>query len=227
MDIKFRFKQVGDYNFESQVLKNSKPVLVVCYAPESGLSKIVAEIVAEIAEKYKGKLDVFLMHVLDSKDVFFKYRVKEIPTLLHFKDGVLVSKMSNIQLSPKLKSSIENMISGEFLLSQQNLVSITDENFEEELANFDGLAVLNFWVSGMDVCWAMENDLSDLADKYEGKVKIGIADLREAKELATKYRVIDAPTMLFLHKGEELDRIVGLRTKRSIENFIVHHLARI
>lgn len=215
-------RTLSDYDFQQTVIDGKETALVVCYTPDSGLCKLVIELAEQIGEKYAGTLQVYVMHVLDSKDTFFTHRVQNLPTVLYFKDGVLMSRLTDLKLTPQLKKQIEDIIGGEFLLQHPLLCEITDDNFDAETKTYPGLVALNFWVSGLDTCWAMEHDLGDLAKQYAETVKVCIVNWKESKDLATRYRVADIPTMLFLHRQKEEDRLIGMKNKRTIDNSIRH-----
>ncbi|HNW93889.1 MAG TPA: thioredoxin domain-containing protein [bacterium] len=215
-------RALSDYDFTKTVIDGKQTALVVCYTPDSGLCKLVIDLAEELGEKYAATLQVYIMHVLDSKDTFLAHRVINLPTILFFKEGVLMSRLTDIKYSPHLKKQVENLIGGEFLISNPLFTEITDENFDAETRDFPGLVILNFWVSGIDTCWAMESDLNEIARMYKNSVKICVVNWKDSRDLATRYRVADIPTMLFLVKQKEEERAAGLKNFRSIENIVRH-----
>ena len=79
-------------NFETEVLKAEKPVLVDFYADWCGPCKMIAPIVKEIADEYDGKILVGKVNVDEEPDLTMQYNVSSIPTLMVFKNGQLVNK---------------------------------------------------------------------------------------------------------------------------------------
>lgn len=215
-------RALSDYDFHKVIIEGRPNALVVCYTPDSGLCKLVVDLAEEIGDKYAGSLQVYIMHVVDSKDTFLRHRVISLPTILYFKDGALVSRLTDLQYSPTLKKSIENLVGGDFILSNPLFTEITDENYDSVAGSYPGLLMLNFWLSGLETCWVMEKDLAILARKYEKQLKIGVVNWKESKDLATRFRVADIPTMLLIHRQQEEDRIVGMKSTRTIENAIRH-----
>ena len=88
-----------DDNFEQEVLKSDKPVLVDFWAPWCGPCKMVSPVVTQIAEEMKEKLKVGKMNVDDHAKTPQKYQVSSIPSLKIFKDGKVVSEI--IGAAPK------------------------------------------------------------------------------------------------------------------------------
>lgn len=79
-------------NFETEVLKSDKPVLVDFFATWCGPCKMTAPHVAKIAETYEGKVKVGVLDVDEAPDIAQNYGVSSIPTLLVFKNGEVVKQ---------------------------------------------------------------------------------------------------------------------------------------
>lgn len=84
--------EVNDSNFEEQVLQSDKPVIVDLWAEWCGPCKMVGPIVDEIGKEYEGKVVVAKLDVDGNPQIPTKYRVRNIPTILFFKDGELKDK---------------------------------------------------------------------------------------------------------------------------------------
>ena len=96
-------KHISDASFEADVLQSSKPVLVDYWAEWCGPCKMIAPILDEVSNTYKGKLQVAKMNVDENRDIPAKFGIRGIPTLMIFKDGQLaatkVGAMSKAQLT--------------------------------------------------------------------------------------------------------------------------------
>jgi thioredoxin 1 len=84
---------VNDSNFEEIVLKTDKPAVVDFWAAWCGPCRMIAPIIEELAGEYEGKAVIAKCDVDSSEDIPVKYGIRNIPTLLFFKDGELKDKI--------------------------------------------------------------------------------------------------------------------------------------
>jgi thioredoxin 1 len=85
--------EVTDASFETEVLKSDVPVLVDFWATWCGPCKMIAPLVAELAEEYDGRLKVAKIDVDKNNSVAGQFRIMSIPSLLFFKDGEKVDQI--------------------------------------------------------------------------------------------------------------------------------------
>src|SRR5437899_12628075 len=84
---------IGDQNFDEEVLNAKVPVLVDFWAAWCAPCRMLAPVVDAIAEKYDGKAKVVKLNVDENALTPGKYNIRGIPTLLLFKDGVIKDKI--------------------------------------------------------------------------------------------------------------------------------------
>ncbi|MCK5492834.1 MAG: thioredoxin, partial [Candidatus Omnitrophica bacterium] len=82
--------KVTDSNFEQEVIKSDKPVLVDFWAEWCGPCRMVAPVIEEIAQEYKEKLKVCKINVDEASNTASQYGVMSIPTIAVFKNGKVV-----------------------------------------------------------------------------------------------------------------------------------------
>jgi thioredoxin 1 len=95
-----------------------------------------------------------------------------------------------------------------------NLNVLTESNFDAEVAS--GVTLVDFWAEWCGPCKLIMPTMEELAGEYEGKAKIGKANVDEAPALAQKYSVSSIPTILILKDGEEIKRFVGVTKKGEL-----------
>ena len=102
--------KLTDAEFENQVIKSEKPILVDYWAEWCGPCKMIAPVLSEIAEEYSGKVKIAKVNIDESPDTPPKYGIRGIPTLMIFKKGEVeatkVGAVSKSQLIAFIDSNI-------------------------------------------------------------------------------------------------------------------------
>ena len=80
-------------NFEEEVLKSDVPVLVDMFATWCGPCKMMAPVVAQLAEEYEGTVKVAKLDIDQNVDIVAQYKIMSVPTFLVIKDGEVVKKL--------------------------------------------------------------------------------------------------------------------------------------
>lgn len=101
--------EVSDAQFEQEVLKSDKPVLVDFWAVWCGPCKAIAPLVDEVATKFAGKAKIVKMDVDKNNSIPMRYGVRGIPTLLFFKDGKVAQQFVGANVS---LDQIEKVLTG-------------------------------------------------------------------------------------------------------------------
>lgn len=102
--------ELTDSNFDDLVLKSDKPVIVDFWAVWCGPCRIIGPIVQEIGEEYSDQLVVGKLDVDNNPDVTRKYGIRNIPTLLFFKNGEVVDKQVGSVPKPVLVQKLEQYL---------------------------------------------------------------------------------------------------------------------
>ncbi|MDO5416845.1 MAG: thioredoxin [Lachnospiraceae bacterium] len=97
-------------NFEAEVLRSEKPVLVDFYADWCGPCKMLAPAVEALAEELAGVVKVGKVNVDECEDIAGQYGVMSIPTLVLIKDGKEVNRMMGLQPKAALRQFIESVM---------------------------------------------------------------------------------------------------------------------
>ncbi|MFC1651868.1 thioredoxin [Patescibacteria group bacterium] len=99
-----------DENFETEVLKSDKPVLVDFWAEWCGPCKMMTPVIEELVKEYDGKAKIGKLNVDDSPDTASQFGIMSIPTLKIFKDGDVVEDFMGVQEKGMLAEKLEQYL---------------------------------------------------------------------------------------------------------------------
>lgn len=93
----------------------------------------------------------------------------------------------------------------------------TEEQFDNEVLKSDKVALIDFYADWCGPCKMMAPIVEKLAEEYEGQAIIGKLNVDDEPFVASRYRVMSIPTLLFIKDGKEVGRIVGATDKAELE----------
>lgn len=97
-----------------------------------------------------------------------------------------------------------------------NIVELREDNFEEVVLKSDKPVIVDFWAAWCMPCKMLAPTVEEIATQYKGKCKVAKLNIDDAMDVATKFSVMNIPTLIFFNKGEEVARIVGAASKGDI-----------
>jgi thioredoxin 1 len=111
------------------------------------------------------------------------------------------------------------------MADSQNVVEVTDENFEQQIVGAPQLAMVDFWATWCGPCRLIAPIVETLADEYAGQVTVGKMDVDANQRVAAQYGIRSIPTILFFKDGKMVDQVVGAVPRPALESKIKQHLA--
>ncbi|MFN8449471.1 MAG: thioredoxin [Anaerolineae bacterium] len=99
--------EVTESNFTNEVLQSDKPVLVDFWAEWCGPCKMIAPLVDQIATEYGEKIRVGKLDADENQDVLIRYGIMSIPTLVLFKGGEPVVRITGFQPKDRITNQLK------------------------------------------------------------------------------------------------------------------------
>jgi len=90
------------------------------------------------------------------------------------------------------------------------------QNFEKEVINSDKPVLVDFYADWCGPCKMLSPIVEQIGEEYEGKAKIAKLNVDESGPIASRYRVMGVPSLIFFKNGKEIKRMVGVQPKGQI-----------
>lgn len=100
------------------------------------------------------------------------------------------------------------------------VITLTEQNFAQEVLQSDKPVLVDFWASWCGPCRMVSPIVDEIAEELDGKVKVGKVNVDEQRELAGEYGIMSIPTLMVVKNGEIVNTAVGVRPKNAILSMI-------
>jgi len=100
----------------------------------------------------------------------------------------------------------------------------TDDNFEAEVTKNKTPVLVDFWAGWCAPCRAIAPHIEELAEEYQGQVKVGKLNVDEQPNTAGTLGIRALPTLLLFKNGQVVEQVVGAVSKSKINEMIKSHL---
>lgn len=102
----------------------------------------------------------------------------------------------------------------------EGIVELTSAAWDSEVLQANGLVMVDFWAVWCGPCRMIAPTVEELAKEYAGKVKVGKLNTDENPEVASKYKIMGIPTIMFFKDGQKVDQVVGAVPKPQLKSKI-------
>jgi thioredoxin 1 len=108
--------------------------------------------------------------------------------------------------------------------SVADVIEITDDNFDEQVLQASIPVLVDLWAEWCNPCRMVTPIIEELAEEYEGQIKVGKLDVDTSPATPVRYGVQGIPTVFLFKGGKEAGRIVGARPRAQFVSLIEENL---
>ncbi|WP_347487703.1 thioredoxin [Desulfoscipio sp. XC116] len=123
----------------------------------------------------------------------------------------------------KLKDT-ENKDKGEMPVASDKISILGEANFQDFISNAKTPVLVDFWAEWCGPCKMIAPVVEEIAAEYEGKVQVAKLNVDESKSIPSSFSVVSIPTLIVFKGGNEVERIVGFRTKKELQSILDKHI---
>jgi thioredoxin 1 len=99
----------------------------------------------------------------------------------------------------------------------EGIVVATTSTWESEILKSKGIVMVDFWAVWCGPCRIIAPTVEELAKEYAGRVKVAKLNTDENPDIASRYKIMGIPTVMFFKDGQKVDQIVGAVPKPQLK----------
>jgi len=102
----------------------------------------------------------------------------------------------------------------------EGIVNLTSATWDAEVTEYKGVVMVDFWAVWCGPCRMIAPTIEELAKDYSGKIKVGKLNTDENADIASRFKIMGIPTIIFFKDGQKVDQIVGAVPKPQLKSKI-------
>lgn len=99
----------------------------------------------------------------------------------------------------------------------EGVLDFTTANWDSEVVQTTGIVMVDFWAVWCGPCRIIAPTVEELSKEYAGKIKVGKLNTDENPDVASRYKIMGIPTIMFFKDGQKVDQIVGAVPKPQLK----------
>ncbi len=99
----------------------------------------------------------------------------------------------------------------------EGVINVTSQTWDSEVLQSKGIVMVDFWAVWCGPCRMIAPTVEELAKEYEGRIKVAKLNTDENPDIASRYKIMGIPTIMFFKDGEKVDQIVGAVPKPQLK----------
>jgi thioredoxin 1 len=118
---------------------------------------------------------------------------------------------------------VQNKLNEEVPMAE-GIIDVATSTWDEEVLGDTGLVLVDFWAVWCGPCRMIAPTVEEIAKEYTGKLKVCKLNTDENPDIASRYKIMGIPTLMFFKNGEKVDQIVGAVPKPQLKAKVDHFL---
>ena len=201
-------------------IDDNKYVLIDCWAPWCGPCRRMGPIIEELSKDLEGKVAVAKLNTDESPGISARFEINAIPTLLIFKDKVMLEPLVGLRPKEDTISVLADrgMIEGGKKKEEEAhfAAKVTDNDFNEFIKSKD-YALVDCWAPWCKPCLRMGPVIEELAKISQDDIAVGKLNVDENPGVSLSFNIQSIPALLIFKGGKQVGTIVGYSPERTAE----------
>ena len=196
-------------------------VLIDCWAPWCGPCRRMGPVIEELSGELEGKVAVAKLNTDDNQGIAMRFRINAIPTLLIFKDKVMLEPLVGLRPKSDILDFLakNGMIEGAAPAEEEEkhyAAKVTDDNFNEFIRSKD-YALVDCWAPWCKPCLRMGPVIEELAKISQDDIAVGKLNVDENPGVSLNFNIQSIPALLVFKKGKQVGTIIGYSPERTAQ----------